>query len=646
MSAGELLHRLTEQAGLRHLQRDALRLRRQRYDHQQYRFCTSLQPLLPALPLASPSVEADQLLTGNWPALGYPWQFIDSPRLWLQAPDSDREWPNQAFQKINYREDNPFGDARVAWEPARLQQLFAIAREAQRQPAPVQGRLLQLFADTFDSWISQNPPYQGVHYVSAMECALRLIAVCHAFDLLRGLAGGHRQSIQQLPGMVHAHARLISQRLSLYSSAGNHTIAEAAGLIYAGTLFPEFDESKSWLKVGTELISREAHRQILADGGGIEQAFWYHLFVVDLCGLCRLLLDHYDFKVPGSLSSATDRGVAFLNQIATSAKTVPRTGDADDGHALSADLMLSWQPDTVGDSHRCDHRLSLNTFSATGYSLIKLHQQSTGSADNTVKVLFDHGPLGMPPNAGHGHADALSVQLSIGGSALLIDPGTGSYNSGHSGLPPTGNEHSWRHYFRSTAAHNTLNIGGEDQTRQLGNFLWSQNFNAQLVEQHRDQQQVALLACHDGYQRHGVRHWRGICLTIAGQLLIWDQLQGSLAGPARLHWHLGGRVEQTSAGWRLEANGFGLEIRATGGEARLYSANATSPLGWRSPGYGELQAGQTLIVEQADTDTPEWITETSCFGPEAVPDRQIPFDYSGWIRTWKQTISTFSAPPC
>lgn len=44
--------------------------------------------------------------------------------------------------------------------------------------------------------------------------------------------------------------------------------------------------------------------------------------------------------------------------------------------------------------------------------------------------ILDAGPLGPRWNPGHGHADFLSIELSLGGVRLLVDPGTSRYNTG------------------------------------------------------------------------------------------------------------------------------------------------------------------------------------------------------------------------
>ncbi len=98
-------------------------------------------------------------------------------------------------------------------------------------------------------------------------------------------------------------------------------------------------------------------------------------------------------------------------------------------------------------------------FPESGYYLL-------GTAFETpdeVRLLVDSGPLGYLSIAAHGHADALSFVLSIGDREILVDPGTYAYHT----------EPSWRRYFRSTLAHNTVGIDGEDQSVQAGNFMWT-----------------------------------------------------------------------------------------------------------------------------------------------------------------------------
>jgi hypothetical protein len=80
--------------------------------------------------------------------------------------------------------------------------------------------------------------------------------------------------------------------------------------------------------------------------------------------------------------------------------------------------------------------------------------------DRHSQLFIDAGPQGAL-TAGHGHADALSIQLITAGRPVLIDPGTYCY------VCPE------RNRFRGTAAHNTLQVDGRDQAQTDGPFAWT-----------------------------------------------------------------------------------------------------------------------------------------------------------------------------
>ena len=100
--------------------------------------------------------------------------------------------------------------------------------------------------------------------------------------------------------------------------------------------------------------------------------------------------------------------------------------------------------------------------------------------------MADAGPLGYREIAAHGHADALSFTLSVGGEEFLVDPGTYAYHT----------EGEWRSYFRGTSAHNTVRIDGMDQSQSGGNFMWLRKARALLraLEQQRHAGHVRGLA--------------------------------------------------------------------------------------------------------------------------------------------------------
>src|SRR5690606_21836815 len=119
-----------------------------------------------------------------------------------------------------------------------------------------------------------------------------------------------------------------------------------------------------------------------------------------------------------------------------------------------------------------------------------------------VQAVFDAGPLGFLSIAAHGHADCLSMTLSVAGRAQLVDPGTYVYHA----------EPEWRDYFRGTAAHNTVRVDGVDQSRIGGQFLWLEKAEAKVDRFESTAHHDEIVASHDGYERlpDPVRHERRV----------------------------------------------------------------------------------------------------------------------------------------
>ena len=136
-------------------------------------------------------------------------------------------------------------------------------------------------------------------------------------------------------------------------------------------------------------------------------------------------------------------------------------------------------------SVRSDHRPS--DYADAGMTLLR----SSPSDGEEIWCRCDSGPHGFLSIAAHAHADALAVEVRHDGVDVLADPGTYCYHG----------EPSWRRYFRSTLAHNTIEVGGQDQSSSGGPFLWTRHAQSTLIELERDERGeiTAWSAEHDGY---------------------------------------------------------------------------------------------------------------------------------------------------
>ncbi|MCX7847961.1 MAG: heparinase II/III-family protein, partial [bacterium] len=209
-----------------------------------------------------------------------------------------------------------------------------------------------------------------------------------------------------------------------------------------------------------------------------------------------------------------------------------------------------------------------------------------------VKVCMDVGGLGLGRLAAHGHADALSVTLHVKGEAVLIDPGTYTYHR----------ELSWREYFRGTRAHSTLRVGGCDQARMDGPFLWGRHYRVELVHAVVSEDQFDVVARHDGYvRRYGVWHERRVAWhPLRGEWVICDKLCGRVrkVGVELLfHVHprrVVGMVEADRV--RVEGRGYVVELELPLRLRWRVAMGETEPaLGWYSGVLGEKEPCGVIV---------------------------------------------------
>lgn len=565
MTPAEILHRVSQ--GIHLTELAARHTAGQGYPYQGrhgwslHAFCTRPDTQLPALSWRS-SVSRQDLLSlseGHLSKFPFDWAWTGSGTDWHTAPDTGKQWPRQFFGLIPYRTGNPYGDARVMWEPARLQQLVTLARAA-NEASTDDTRSLRV-ADLerqLTSWVEANPPYSGIHYVSAMECALRIIAACHALDLVRPWLTTPEDTWSSLVKLVYSHAVLIQKRLSRHSSSGNHTVAEATGLLYVGSLFPEWPQSAQWRTESLALLTESAQHQILKSGEGREQAFHYLAFISDLFGLAGTLLQHQNQPIPPAITAAHQRSQAFLQNVSTPSGHRPEIGDSDSGYALSQHLnwpVIASEPQTPSQ-----------------YTIFR------ESAEAPLQAVWDHGPLGMAPCYGHGHADALALTITDSGTPILLDAGTYTYTG----------DPLWRSYFRSTRAHNTVTINQQDQAVQQGSFMWKQPYACRLLHMEtRDANCQIGVACHNGYQtRFGITHWRAILFRTPGTWVILDRMSGSGTHTLELNWHLGLPLESQGPRFVGCSGNHHVALTIQGGMTS-YAVGGTQPIrGWHSPHYG------------------------------------------------------------
>ncbi|MFW5473896.1 alginate lyase family protein [Knoellia sp. CPCC 206450] len=614
---------------------------------------------------------ADRVLEGNWRVLGTYRRDSAAPD-WFLDPVTGRRAPHDALAfGVDHRNEQVTGNVKSVWELSRHHHLTVLAgawwvsgEDAYAEAAAAQLR----------SWWATNPFLSGVHWTSGIELGVRLMSwvwVRRLLDDWPGVAALFEDDPVAL-NQLRWHQEYLAAFRSHGSSANNHLVAEAAGRLAAACAFPWFAESEGWRRTATQQLEHALASNTFPSGVNREMATDYQRFTTELGLVALVEADAAGHPLSSStrelLERSLDAGAALLD----AAGNPPRQGDGDEGRALVLDdpddepwtvLLASgaatlgpaswWPPVSSGVTSTLLHALSqaAGSSAATTEAMTEATTEPTTAAttitvrggtrpqhfaDAGVTVLrsagehgaelwcrCDGGPHGFLSIAAHGHADALSVEVRHDGVELLVDPGTYCYHG----------EPEWRDYFRSTRAHNTVEVGGADQCVQSGPFMWATHADAVTGRTElRISGTSVWEAHHTAYARldPALRHDRRVELDGPRKALtVTDTVTGSRSHSLKLSWHLGPHVH-------AELGPDGADLWWTGRDGHDRQGRLLLPgvlawtahrgendpvVGWTSPRFGVRVPATSLVGVGTWTGTLELRTELVVHDEPAVQSR-------------------------
>ncbi len=149
-------------------------------------------------------------------------------------------------------------------------------------------------------------------------------------------------------------------------------------------------------------------------------------------------------------------------------------------------------------------------------------------------ALLDVAAVGPDYQPGHAHADTLSLELSLFGRRVLVNSGTSQY-----GLGPE------RSRQRSTAAHNTLEVDGQDSSEVWAGFRVARRARPFGLEIDETAEGIHVSCAHDGYKRLPGRVVHRREWNFEGQSLqVTDRVEGRFINAvARFHIHPSVKIE-------------------------------------------------------------------------------------------------------
>lgn len=522
--------------------------------------------------------EAEDLCRHRFAFLNKPLVDLGNPVDWCKASGGDPLWR----YCLHYGK----------WAFILVQAFLATGKKVFRDG------LIRLIAD----WIGHNPVGSRPGW-EPYPLSRRIVVWSRVALALAGDEMWNEFWRERLAPSLWQQTRLIEANLEK-DLANNHLIANYRALGWMGLLFPNWPQADLWRKVGLTGLWTEMRRQVLPDGVHDERSISYHTIVLqdllEIWHICQVT-GHF---VPEDVVHTLRGMFQFLAHMQAPNGSYPMVNDTVPGYpmdprsVLLAGGRLLGCPELVscssganpsyaawfggaaltrdGSKGKTTSRPPVAAYPDAGYVVL---QNETGNY-----LCFDAGPMGPDHLPGHGHADALSFILYGGGRPLIVDPGVYSYH-----------DKSWRDHFRSTAAHNTVSIDGQDQCVFWGAFRVAYPPEVRLLEWSENH----VVGEHEGYcrLRRPVLHRRRIERRTSVEWELFDRFEGRGEHDFAL-------TLQLAPGAEAKLNGdAGVSVRWPGG-LRLEIIPVSPPSGskdsiedgWVSPGWNIKEKAPRYVL--------------------------------------------------
>lgn len=391
----------------------------------------------------------------------------------------------------------------------------------------------------------------------------------------RGLDAGFAA---RLDASVHGQLAFLRRRLEWHILA-NHLQKNLHALVLGGLYFTG-PQAAEWRGGVARLLWRELDEQVLDDGGHYERSPMYHAIALGDFLEAVALLDACGVAVPAGARERVRAMYAAWTRLSREDGQPHLFNDAAEGIAPRAAWLRRLGERALG---------GLPAAPAGAWALPRTGYFGFAGGGGE-RMIVDCGPPGPRYQPGHAHCDALSFELELGGAPVVVDSGT----SGYDGDP-------LRAYARSTRAHNTVQVGGREQSEVWGTFRVGGMATVRAVEWSGEGSAGFGFTgeCVPFHSRRAT-HRRTVTRLGAGRWKVEDRVEGAGEQTVRSYLHLHPRFEARVDGSRVVAvSGDETVVVETWGADRVRVARGEEgpAQGWYSPRFGARLPAPVVELE-------------------------------------------------
>ncbi|MCK5611451.1 heparinase II/III-family protein, partial [Candidatus Pacearchaeota archaeon] len=211
-------------------------------------------------------------------------------------------------------------------------------------------------------------------------------------------------------------------------------------------------------------------------------------------------------------------------------------------------------------------------------------------SDDDSYIVCDAGPIGPDYIPGHAHGDIFSFELSLKGQRVIVDSGVFSYVAGE-----------MRKYCRSTRAHNTVEINGQDQCEFWSAFRVAKRGYPRDIVWKPASDKFYLNAWHDGYKRlpGNPIHKRQVEWCDSSTITVLDKITATkpVRAISRLHLHPHCVIQEITKKQITIRYPAGIFTIETNGECTFKRERT-----WYCSEFGNRVKNECLCLESAGSD--------------------------------------------
>jgi uncharacterized heparinase superfamily protein len=466
------------------------------------------------------------------------------------------------------------------------------------------------FKELADSWIDSNPLGNGDGW-HPYTISLRLVNWIHALyewqDRINSDPGFQLKIIDSIADQ----AGYLFDDLEM-DVRGNHLIKNLKTMVFVSVAF-RFVKAEQFLKRALTFLKIETAEQILPDGGHFERNPGYHLTVLKDYLDIGLLLQRNGNRQYDWIDGAISRMASWAIKIQTPDGKLPTLKDTtwstlepsveeilDVAATYLNDLTLKKSLDSgiypillfgVEEENPFEEspviQLPVNSIALedSGFFVFKSGNGQDFLVVDAGKPCPDYLPA-------HAHADMFSFELYVGGERVFVDSGVYEYTAG-----------KWRDYFRSTRAHNSVEISGKDQSEVWGSFRVARRSVPIGTKWHFDERVQWIQSQHDGYTRlpEKIIHRRSVIVFIEGIWIFIDELfgKGEVSASSFLHLHPDFTYTRRKPNqWSLSGTMTPIWITTFQGPKTWVNKDVEKPViqGWFSESFNQKVANEVLTL--------------------------------------------------